>query len=218
MFARSWYLHQIFNLVAYIQWQLKDNSTELEDLEDSVIQRKMSGMFVLLILAMSVSACSENIVEPEGEEVTSLLQIIPEGGAINVDPNAPITIAFSHTMGPEMEMYIALHEGSTGSPIIEGTWTWSEDRMTVTCQPNSPLEPGTEYSVHLGGGMTDLDGNHINYEEHGMNMGGNWVTEQMLGDFGTGMMGGTGSMMGPGWQHHNGTYGMVFTFTTASAI
>jgi len=48
-----------------------------------------------------------------------------------------------------------------------------------------------------------------------MSMGGHWVTQQMLGDWGGGMMGGMGSMMGPGWQHHNGTYGMVFTFTTA---
>ena len=183
-----------------------------------MIQWKMSGTFVLLFLAVSVTACSENIVEPEGEEVTSLSQIIPEGGAINVDPNAPITIVFSHPMGSGMEMYIALHEGNTGGPIIEGTWTWSEDLMTVTFQPNSPLNPGTDYSVHLGGGMTDMDGDHINYEEHGMNMGGTWVTEQMLGEFSTGMMGEMGSMMGSGWQHHNGTYGMVFTFTTGSAI
>jgi len=31
----------------------------------------------------------------------------------------------------------------------------------------------------------------------------------------SGMMGGTSNMMGAGWQHANGTYGMVFLFTTA---
>jgi hypothetical protein len=29
------------------------------------------------------------------------------------------------------------------------------------------------------------------------------------------MMGGMSNMMGSGWQHANGTYGMVFSFTTA---
>jgi hypothetical protein len=29
------------------------------------------------------------------------------------------------------------------------------------------------------------------------------------------MMGGSYGMMGSGWQHANGTYGMVFSFTTA---
>jgi hypothetical protein len=28
------------------------------------------------------------------------------------------------------------------------------------------------------------------------------------------MMGGNGGMMGSGWAHPNGTYGMIFTFTT----
>ena len=162
-----------------------------------------------------MAACSENATEPELDDPTTLLRVIPEGGVTSVDPNTTITIEFSHPMGFGMEMYVVLHEGDTGGSLVAGTWTWSEDHTKLTFQPDSPLKPGTTYSLHIGGGMTDAEGDHIDYEEHGMSMGGHWITQQMLGDWGGGMMGGMGSMMGAGWQHHNGTYGMVFTFTTA---
>ena len=50
---------------------------------------------------------------------------------------------------------------------------------------------------------------------------GQWATAAIVGHgpgpgpgMGGGMVGDS-SMMGPGWRHPNGTYGMVFTFTTA---
>jgi hypothetical protein len=47
--------------------------------------------------------------------------------------------------------------------------------------------------------------------QRGEQFGGQWVSGGMMG--GMGSM--SGSMMGNGWQHpNNGTYGMIFTFTT----
>jgi hypothetical protein len=43
-------------------------------------------------------------------------------------------------------------------------------------------------------------------EQYGMGMGGQWATG--------GMMGGQTGMMGTGWHNSNGSYGMVFGFTT----
>ena len=47
----------------------------------------------------------------------------------------------------------------------------------------------------------------VGLERNGMTMGGQWASGTMMGS-------NTG-MMGPGWQHANGTYGMIFTFTTS---
>ena len=88
-------------------------------------------------------------------------------------------------------------------------WTWSADRSKLTFMPQSPLKAQTTYTLHLGGGMMDADGDDIGYQQCVEAMGGQWATRQMMG----GMMG--GGMMGPGWENANGTYGMIFTFTTA---
>jgi len=77
--------------------------------------------------------------------------------------------------------------------------------------------------IHVGGGMQDHDGHHLDLEMHGPQMGGQWFTEDMYqgGQHGYGMghgggMGGGQGMMGEGWANPgNGGYGMVFTFTTA---
>ncbi len=59
--------------------------------------------------------------------------------------------------------------------------------------------------------MRDASGRPIDYGPCLSQYGGQWATSGMMDG---GMMG-DGSMMGPGWRAANGTYGMVFTFTTA---
>ena len=65
--------------------------------------------------------------------------------------------------------------------------------------------------------MKDANGNIINLGRHGHNMGGQWVTEQMMANRMNhlGNMMGQRDMMGEGWRHVDGTYRMIFTFTTA---
>ncbi len=72
--------------------------------------------------------------------------------------------------------------------------------------------PETHYTVHVGGGMTDQAGHGIDLDAHGPDMGGDWATDDMM--MGGGMMGGH-LHMGEGWDHANGSFGMVFEFTTA---
>lgn len=64
--------------------------------------------------------------------------------------------------------------------------------------------------LHVGGGMTDATGAPVDYGRCGA-LGGQRATPQMMQG---GMMGGGGEM-GPGWQGRDGSYGMLFTFTTA---
>jgi hypothetical protein len=92
------------------------------------------------------------------------------------------------------------------------TCGWSADSTTLTCTPTSPLEPGRLYAVHIGGSMTDGNGQHVDLAQHGIGMGGWWVTGGMMGG---NHAGDPWNHMGSGWRHSNGSYGMAFSFTTA---
>jgi len=164
---------------------------------------------VLIAIAALVAGCHEGFA-PVGD--TTVLSVVPAGGATGVDPNGPIVVEFSHAMRMGMERYAALHEGDVTGPVVQGSWSWSSDRLRLTFTPAAPLKARTQYALHLGGGMLDANGNLLNYDHCASQHGGRWATRSMIGGS---MMGGASNMMGAGWQHANGTYGMVFFFTTA---
>ena len=166
-------------------------------------------LFPLVVAGVVTAACQESVA-PVGD--TTVLSVVPAGGTTNVDPKQPVVIAFSHAMGMGMQQYAALHEGDVTGPVVQGTWSWSSDGLTLTFTPAAPLKAQTEYTLHLGGGMMDSDGNLLNYDHCTGEHGGQWATSAMMGGS---MMGQNGGMMGSGWEHPNGTYGMFFSFTTA---
>jgi len=98
--------------------------------------------------------------------------------------------------------------------------------MQMTFTPKNRLKNHTRYFIHLGGGMEDHEGRLLDLERHGPMMGGEWFMAGMHQEglhgyrMGQGSMGGMGGMgegaeMGAGWMHpSNGTYGMLFAFTT----
>ena len=107
-----------------------------------MVRRHMLPMFLIMGLVV-LAACTESATEPQEADEPVLLQVTPVGGAIGVNPDSSVTIEFSHPMGDEMEMFVALHEGDTDGPLVPGTWTWSEDRTKLTFQPDTPLKPAT---------------------------------------------------------------------------
>ena len=161
-----------------------------------------------VILAGTI-ACSGTATGPSSP-ATALVSVTPTGGSASVAYGAPIVIAFSHAMASGMEIYVSLHEGGVTGPTVPCVATWSSDRTTLTFTPAAPLKSATAYTLHVGGGMKDAEGNPIDMAAHGM-MGGQWATGSMM--TGGGMM--NGREMGAGWQGSNGMYGMVFTFTSA---
>lgn len=170
----------------------------------------MINRSLALTLALAVGgslSCGDDPVSPDGETVVT--SIVPNGGATEVDPGAPIVLAFSHPMRAGAEMYVALHEGDVTGPEVPGMRTWSADRTQLTFTPDAPLRAQTQYTLHVGGNMRDAAGHLIGYEQCLHDHGGQWATQEMMGG---GMMG--GEMAGLGWKHPNGSYGMVFSFTT----
>jgi len=151
-----------------------------------------------------LAACSANMMSAEfpGE----LESVSPRGGAANVSLSTDITVTFSHAMMPGMEEYVALHEGGIAGPAVAMSCTRSDGGRTLTCRPYQALAAGSQYTLHLGGGLMDTLGHSIGMGRMGQRMGGRWAL--------SGMMSGEPGMMAGGWRHQNGSYGMAFEFTT----
>lgn len=171
-------------------------------------------LFTLFVAPLTFGGCSHDPAAPAF--TVQVVSVVPSGGATGVDPNAPIVITFSHPIRAGMEQFVALHEGDVRGPVVPGAWTWSSDRTRLTFTPAWPFAGQMPYTLHLGGGMRAMDGGFVDYGPCVERYGGQWVTGDMMsgGMMRGGMMGGV-SMMGSGWRDPNGTYGMVFSFTTS---
>ena len=162
---------------------------------------------------LGATACTDSTTSVE--PTTELLSVTPRGGEVNVATTSEVVITFSHAMDPMMTEYAALHEGDVHGPEVPGTWAFSGDGTELIFTADQPLKSATEYTIHLGGDMMDAEGHHVDMGTHGEMMGGTWADESMM--MGGGMMGGgMHEHMGEGWEHpQNGSYGMIFTFTTS---
>ncbi|MEJ2678548.1 MAG: Ig-like domain-containing protein [Gemmatimonadota bacterium] len=174
---------------------------------------KKAAVALVAGLAMAAAACNDTTAPVAAP--TELLSVVPQGGATNVDPTEPVTVTFNHPLAQQMTEYASLHEGDVTGPVVQGMWALAQDDSVLVFTPDQPLKPATQYTIHVGGGMMDTEGNDVGFDMDGSMMGGQWATDGMMGRMGGGMMGGQNSEMGNGWQGTNGMYGMVFTFTTA---
>jgi hypothetical protein len=170
------------------------------------------SVFAVGVVALAgLTACSEDPAAVSDEVV--LLSVVPAGGSVGVDIGTSVVVTFDHAVMPSMVDYAALHEGGVDGPGVNGTWQLSNDGIVLTFTPALPLKAATSYTIHLGGGMEGDHGEPMNFEMHGSaHMGGQWATGGMMG----GGMGGANPHMGNGWSHANGSYGMIFSFTTVA--
>lgn len=154
--------------------------------------------------AMLAAGCGSGMMDAGLE--TQLLSVSPRGGAVGVATVPDIELTFSQPMTPGTERYLALHRGGLTDPTMPMNCNWSDGQTTLVCRPTQPLAPSSAYTIHMGGGMMDADGQSVAMGRYGTGMGGNWATGAM--------MGGQQGMMGTGWQNANDSYGMWFDFTT----
>lgn len=168
---------------------------------------KRTLMVPLGMVAAGLAACTNGMLSHEDGLVT-VQSVSPASGAV-VATTTAVTVTFSHAMMPGMESLVVLHEGSITGPVVSSSAAWSPDRRTLTITPAAGVKAATTYVLHLAPGLRSASGNYV---DHGScsGMGGRSVSAGM-------MMGsrGMGGMMGAGWQAADGTYGMIFTFTTS---
>ena len=172
----------------------------------------MRAIFLSLTVATPwlLTACGSDQATAPGPE-TVLEAVSPAAGATGVASSAPVTMQFNAAMATGMEQYVDLHHGDIGGPVVPMTCTWSSDRTSLTCSHHEPLQPGTDYTIHIGSGMMDANGHPAETESHGMGMGGVAITGAMMGGMHAGQPTG---MMGQGWQDGQGHVGVGFTFHT----
>ncbi|MHB1069920.1 MAG: Ig-like domain-containing domain [Gemmatimonadaceae bacterium] len=175
---------------------------------------RMFALFPFAALLLAACSSSDTGVNPATADAPSLASIQPASAATSVSVATPIVVKFSRAMMTGMEMLVVLHEGSVTGAAVACTATWSADRTTLTLVPQAAMKRATTYMVHMSPSLTDSAGHMINMTP-GAAMGGQMVSGSMMG--GGSMMNGQWGpgMMGAGWQGANGTFGMVFTFTTA---
>ncbi len=167
--------------------------------------------------AAAIAACSQDAstTAGPGEAPVVVLSVVPASSASAVNRSAPVVVTFSQAMMQGMEMNVILHEGAVTGAAIPSSASWSGDRRVLTVQPSAPLKATTGYVLHLAPTLTSAAGQQMN---HGpcTTLGAQSVTSGMLG--GSMMTGGSmgPGMAGSGWQMANGSYGMIFSFTTGS--
>ena len=180
----------------------------------------IGGSAALLAAALGVacgggSSMTESGMNGSGGSTSAgaaFMFVSPAGGATSMAVGSPMTFRFSGAMGAGMEQYFDLHMGDLSGAEVAMTCAWSADRTQLTCTPGSPLASRTTYALHMGGGMMSAGGMAVDYTTYGPGMGGQWIMGGMM----TGTHGGMGwGLMASGWHNANGSYGMVFTFTTA---
>jgi len=140
------------------------------------------------------------------------MSVSPTGGQAGVSVSTSIVMRFGVGMGAGTEDYIDLHQGDLAGPVVPMSCAGSADRTTLTCTPATPLQSGTMYWIHLGGGLMDQAGDPVDYDQYGPMMGGEWIQGGMMGGS---HAGGPWGMMGGAWHDAHGGYGMAFPFTTA---
>ncbi len=165
---------------------------------------------IILAFAPALAGCAH-------EELTyrapaaALAAVVPAGGAVAVDPAGTVVISFTQPLAAGMERFAALHAGDLSGDVVPGAWTLSPDRSTLTFAPAAPLARAATHTIHLGGSLKDSHGQPVDLGP-GRILGGQWVTAAMLS---AAMPGSAAtSMVGYGWLAPDGTYGMIFRFTT----
>jgi hypothetical protein len=162
-------------------------------------------------LALAAVALAAACSDSSGPATTARLEAVtPVPGAVNVSTGTHVALVFGQPMMAGMEQYLDLHQGGVTGPVMPMSCVWSQDMATLTCTPGAPLAGGTQYTIHVGAGMTDAEGHRCGMGDWTA-MGGQWATSGMMGGMHDGQPMG---MMGSGWMQGD-HYGMLFTFTTS---
>ncbi len=165
---------------------------------------------LLLAFAPALAGCTHEQLFDQTPPA-ALSAVVPAGGSVGVDPSGAVTISFSRPLRAGMEQYAALHEGGLMGGVVAGRWALAGDRTVLTFTSAAPLARSTGYAIHLGGGLKDEDGRVVDLSP-GRALGGRWATAAMMSDAPPGSP--ALSRVGIGWLAPDGTYGMIFDFTT----
>ncbi|UCH29712.1 MAG: Ig-like domain-containing protein, partial [Myxococcales bacterium] len=137
------------------------------------MKRMLAGA-VVVATSIAWTSCSDSSQGAYDNEA-ALLSVSPRGNSTDVDPNARIRLEFQHEMQDGMEELCVLYRGGLDGDEVPGNWEWSEEHHVLHFVPRDPLQHDAEHTLHVGGGMIDVHGHAMNFDQHGHDMGGHWV-------------------------------------------
>ena len=180
---------------------------------------RTSLLFATLASFLTLEACSEGSFSPTDVlaiDAPIALSVLPAAATTGVDPTRPITITFNMSMMSGMEMLVVVHEGSVTGPQVTVSSSWSPDRHVLTITPSVMLKAKSTYAVHMSPSLRGTNGKMIDVTQCAT-IGCQHVSGGMMDSGASGMMNGSwgAGMMGAGWKAGDGTFGMLFTFTTS---
>lgn len=167
----------------------------------------MKRLGVLLLLGLGPVACDEPGPQAPADAVM-VDAVVPAPGATGVDPSTLVTVRFSQPIAAGTDAWFDVHRQGIAGPVVAGHWIWSADLRTATFHPDHPLGPGEMHAIHLGAGIRSASGAALNFT-HCVEAGGQWAFGQPGWHHGEG-----GPHGDRGWMHSNGSYGVMFGFTT----
>ena len=141
---------------------------------------------LIAVGALALAACAESPSEPGvGPE---LVAVTPAAGSVGVRVDEALRLEFSAAMAPGSERHVSLHVGDLAGPMVPGAASWSSDHRLMTFRPDTPLQAGTRYSLHVGGEMRDHAGHALDGLMH-PDAGGRHDASHHVGNgMGDGMM------------------------------
>lgn len=174
------------------------------------MRTQITGLLVFSTALFTI-ACNDSNA-PANSTPTTLTLVSPAGGATAVVTTASVVLTFSGPMAQGMDSLMDVHQGTTAGALMPMTCSWSGGRTTLTCTHAAPFAGGATYTIHVGAGMMDANDMPIDMDAMVTQMGGVWLQSGMMGGMHAGQ---PTSGMGSGWHGANGSYGMMFTFTTS---
>lgn len=113
----------------------------------------------LAVLALALGACSDSSTTPEDDRTDTTAPLVagtnPSQGQVGVASDAAITVTFNEPIDQA-----SLAGQITVTPGGAGAITWLSDRQARIAAAVAWAE-GTQVTVTLGAGITDLAGNHL---------------------------------------------------------
>ena len=111
--------------------------------------------------ALDILAIEFKNAYPDAMDVTPYVKIAyPVEESEDVALDAPIGVTFSKEMDPATvtDSTVYVLDGVTEVPA---TVTMDAENKTATITPDDPLDPETEYKIHVTTGVEDSDGNAL---------------------------------------------------------
>ena len=104
------------------------------------------------MLLMTLGGCGDTALETTPPTITA---VVPQDGAIGVDPSSVIAVTFSERMNK-----VSVEAAFSSVPALPaGSFSWAGNTLTFT--PDIGMDTSTDYVITVGTGATDLAGNPL---------------------------------------------------------